>query len=166
FFQAEDGIRDRNVTGVQTCALPICAGGRGQFQHRRQRGQGAAQLVGGVADERDLGGARGVEAGEHGVHRARQSRDLVLGLRDRDAFAPAGHGALGDARADRLHRPEHPALARWTNTAVTRPATGTKARNRTAPAVSIVSYRSVSVPTSTPKVSPPTFTPTEVTRRS
>src|SRR5699024_744994 len=25
-FQAEDGIRDRNVTGVQTCALPICAG--------------------------------------------------------------------------------------------------------------------------------------------
>src|SRR5207249_5368486 len=26
FFQAEDGIRDRNVTGVQTCALPICEG--------------------------------------------------------------------------------------------------------------------------------------------
>src|SRR5699024_11920970 len=25
FFQAEDGIRDRNVTGVQTCALPISA---------------------------------------------------------------------------------------------------------------------------------------------
>src|SRR5699024_1816543 len=24
FVQAEDGIRDRNVTGVQTCALPIC----------------------------------------------------------------------------------------------------------------------------------------------
>src|SRR5688500_6339689 len=23
FFQAEDGIRDYNVTGVQTCALPI-----------------------------------------------------------------------------------------------------------------------------------------------
>src|SRR5699024_12139315 len=23
FFKAEDGIRDRNVTGVQTCALPI-----------------------------------------------------------------------------------------------------------------------------------------------
>src|SRR5699024_12233979 len=26
FFQAEDGIRDRNVTGVQTCALPISSG--------------------------------------------------------------------------------------------------------------------------------------------
>src|SRR5437868_8876933 len=26
FFQAEDGIRDRHVTGVQTCALPISHG--------------------------------------------------------------------------------------------------------------------------------------------
>src|SRR5699024_12183517 len=26
FCQAEDGIRDRNVTGVQTCALPIFSG--------------------------------------------------------------------------------------------------------------------------------------------
>src|SRR5260370_2474047 len=31
FFQAEDGIRDSSVTGVQTCALPICRfGGMGQ----------------------------------------------------------------------------------------------------------------------------------------
>src|SRR3989442_5832981 len=36
FFQAEDGIRDADVTGVQTCALPIsvrCAWPR----HRRDR---------------------------------------------------------------------------------------------------------------------------------
>src|SRR5256885_11000172 len=26
FFQAEDGIRDYKVTGVQTCALPISSG--------------------------------------------------------------------------------------------------------------------------------------------
>ena len=26
FFQAEDGIRDWSVTGVQTCALPISEG--------------------------------------------------------------------------------------------------------------------------------------------
>src|SRR5699024_11569813 len=26
YFEAEDGIRDRNVTGVQTCALPILIG--------------------------------------------------------------------------------------------------------------------------------------------
>src|SRR5687768_18572112 len=29
FFQAEDGIRDVAVTGVQTCALPISAGNAG-----------------------------------------------------------------------------------------------------------------------------------------
>src|SRR6266513_1447377 len=54
FFQAEDGIRDRNVTGVQTCALPISAlriskpnlqetlkeGGRGSGGGK-QRAQGA-----------------------------------------------------------------------------------------------------------------------------
>src|SRR5437870_13005430 len=28
FFQAEDGIRDGHVTGVQTCALPICSWAR------------------------------------------------------------------------------------------------------------------------------------------
>src|SRR5574339_1183160 len=31
FFQAEDGIRDRLVTGVQTCALPICPGASGMI---------------------------------------------------------------------------------------------------------------------------------------
>src|SRR3712207_9475260 len=33
FFQAEDGIRDIGVTGVQTCALPILTGplGRGSL---------------------------------------------------------------------------------------------------------------------------------------
>src|SRR6267143_468786 len=30
FFQAEDGIRDGTVTGVQTCALPI-SGGHGMM---------------------------------------------------------------------------------------------------------------------------------------
>src|SRR2546426_3415138 len=36
FFQAEDGIRDYKVTGVQTCALPIAsqAGGRSQGSQR------------------------------------------------------------------------------------------------------------------------------------
>src|SRR3989475_9772510 len=32
FFQAEDGIRDLTVTGVQTCALPICQLSGGQQQ--------------------------------------------------------------------------------------------------------------------------------------
>src|SRR2546430_15091524 len=35
FFQAEDGIRDLTVTGVQTCALPICLCGGDALQARR-----------------------------------------------------------------------------------------------------------------------------------
>src|SRR5256884_7120951 len=31
FFQAEDGIRDVAVTGVQTCALPISGGAEGMY---------------------------------------------------------------------------------------------------------------------------------------
>src|SRR5699024_12135971 len=33
FVQAEDGIRDRSVTGVQTCALPISGAERGDPDH-------------------------------------------------------------------------------------------------------------------------------------
>src|SRR2546425_3931305 len=53
FFQAEDGIRDKLVTGVQTCALPICRGcgsppprgaarrvARGDGDRRQERGGG------------------------------------------------------------------------------------------------------------------------------
>src|SRR5699024_11624380 len=34
---AEDGIRDRNVTGVQTCALPIFRGWGAYYQHGATR---------------------------------------------------------------------------------------------------------------------------------
>src|SRR2546430_521832 len=34
FFQAEDGIRDLTVTGVQTCALPILVTGRGAVNQK------------------------------------------------------------------------------------------------------------------------------------
>src|SRR2546430_9671197 len=37
FFQAEDGIRDLTVTGVQTCALPI-------FEYRADRAQSYVAL--------------------------------------------------------------------------------------------------------------------------
>src|SRR5207247_6759740 len=35
FFQAEDGIRDPLVTGVQTCALPISASAAAGFADRQ-----------------------------------------------------------------------------------------------------------------------------------
>src|SRR6267143_4045188 len=69
FFQAEDGIRDGTVTGVQTCALPIWArtlgaervrnprAGRRRFLEQRRRlgldARGKAEIegpVGGVHD--------------------------------------------------------------------------------------------------------------------
>src|SRR5260370_13909807 len=41
FFQAEDGIRDSSVTGVQTCALPICESAlhfcSRQLQHKHRQ---------------------------------------------------------------------------------------------------------------------------------
>src|SRR5690606_40849645 len=50
--QAEDGIRDFHVTGVQTCALPIFqglghafAGGGGGGRSRRSGGLGAARVL-------------------------------------------------------------------------------------------------------------------------
>src|SRR2546427_6567407 len=44
FFQAEDGIRDLTVTGVQTCALPIWPAGWRQ-QRRRPAGRAAGGIV-------------------------------------------------------------------------------------------------------------------------
>src|SRR3989442_6982576 len=42
FFQAEDGIRDADVTGVQTCALPISSARRHRVRAllRHVRGEG------------------------------------------------------------------------------------------------------------------------------
>src|SRR5256885_11474729 len=64
FFQAEDGIRDYKVTGVQTCALPI--------SQRRARRAGARRP-----------GACRAEARTHLQSRARRaSRDAGRGRTD------------------------------------------------------------------------------------
>src|SRR2546430_12984706 len=60
FFQAEDGIRDLTVTGVQTCALPISPA-RSRRAHGRSAQAGTVSADGGRAaghdhlraDERD-----------------------------------------------------------------------------------------------------------------
>src|SRR5207302_5272758 len=50
FFQAEDGIRDFHVTGVQTCALPISARGRREIRELNDRSDRlAARLLGAVS---------------------------------------------------------------------------------------------------------------------
>src|SRR5688572_32234224 len=45
FFQAEDGIRDLTVTGVQTCALPICVRGTNMYGVLNTQGQTRALKV-------------------------------------------------------------------------------------------------------------------------
>src|SRR5476649_3077485 len=72
FFQAEDGIRDHCVTGVQTCALPIChtghAIGRREHRERAPRSSVAAHAR---SEERrvgksvDLGGRRIIKKKKH-----------------------------------------------------------------------------------------------------
>src|SRR2546427_8549776 len=44
FFQAEDGIRDLTVTGVQTCALPICSTASSGRLVRFQRASGPTPI--------------------------------------------------------------------------------------------------------------------------
>src|SRR5205085_5520266 len=62
FFQAEDGIRDLTVTGVQTCALPISrlAGrtrrGARRARRRRTRRDGARRAVATSRGDRRVGG--------------------------------------------------------------------------------------------------------------
>src|SRR5690606_40860967 len=58
FFQAEDGIRDFHVTGVQTCALPICVAGEHRpADHLAEQLQGrfAALRVAQRSEERRVG---------------------------------------------------------------------------------------------------------------
>src|SRR5205823_8938322 len=46
YFQAEDGIRDKLVTGVQTCALPIWKGRKGFLREQRGRPYPASHPTG------------------------------------------------------------------------------------------------------------------------
>src|SRR5262249_59279503 len=49
FFQAEDGIRDWSVTGVQTCALPILHESRQQAEQHQTEAEDVAAGVDKVA---------------------------------------------------------------------------------------------------------------------
>src|SRR5206468_9146937 len=76
-FQAEDGIRDLIVTGVQTCALPILIAGMAYGWERRfttgrrvvSWGETAIAPSGGMAlPPADLGNVVGMAAGDyHGL---------------------------------------------------------------------------------------------------
>src|SRR3712207_9595918 len=79
FFQAEDGIRDIGVTGVQTCALPIWVL-RGAGRHHPRRRQRAGEGLPGYLPplrrrlrHRHAGGRRPEDGG------VRDRKSVVLG---------------------------------------------------------------------------------------
>src|SRR5699024_7500761 len=79
-FQAEDGIRDRNVTGVQTCALPILvAVGEAARDHHRVD---TLEVGVGVPERHGLRTGPG-----DGARRV----DVVQGARERDDTDPCTH---------------------------------------------------------------------------
>src|SRR3712207_6903376 len=93
FFQAEDGIRDIGVTGVQTCALPIWAallvrrsGGRWGRSERRDR-RGGPRLR-----PQRTGGLRGDDLRERTWlgcdHDAARSGERRVGKEGRSRWAP------------------------------------------------------------------------------
>src|SRR5438093_1875481 len=65
FLQAEDGIRDWSVTGVQTCALPISW--LPLVRQLRPRGERGVVMREGLvrAGRRDLGADRAVQRSDH-----------------------------------------------------------------------------------------------------
>src|SRR5437868_8305542 len=77
FFQAEDGIRDRNVTGVQTCALPISRLG--------VHGAGAVHLLalGERGDEQPQRHVRRAEQEEAGIAEEDRSEERRVGKEGR-----------------------------------------------------------------------------------
>src|SRR3712207_8643558 len=91
FFQAEDGIRDIGVTGVQTCALPISVVGRRHPEvavtlGQAERVEGHAPDLARAAVRRPVGGAD-VEAVERGRRRGR-SEERRVGKECRSRWSP------------------------------------------------------------------------------
>src|SRR5699024_11417265 len=95
-----DGIRDRNVTGVQTCALPILKG-TVPFSARILCGRGRVRVVIEISsDERGAAHALG-----QGVDEQQQSdRDDALEHADRSGQGevPAGHADVVDVQVQDL----------------------------------------------------------------
>src|SRR2546430_3953652 len=84
FFQAEDGIRDLTVTGVQTCALPIwapCVGYQSEADYRRMIDDVLLFLEGKTVDVRTRLRERMHEASQRlDYERAAQLRDALKWL--------------------------------------------------------------------------------------
>src|SRR6266545_6152766 len=67
FFQAEDGIRDKLVTGVQTCALPIYRTERGDARGGDEHVDAAERLDRARDEARHLGVVANVRGDDEGT---------------------------------------------------------------------------------------------------
>src|SRR2546425_10911970 len=117
FFQAEDGIRDKLVTGVQTCALPIPTTGPARALARivptvsRNNGRPVASTA--AERARLIATATGMRARRRmdtGVFRGRAGKDRYTSM----ATAPPTPTAAGKIvrvlRAAHLHDPRRETL--------------------------------------------------------
>src|SRR2546430_247443 len=96
FFQAEDGIRDLTVTGVQTCALPISRARDGRAS--RDRHSAVSAPAGGRRDAvRAPAAVWRAAAGPDALERAR-----VLAAGGEQLLGPQRHRAPASLRAS-LH---------------------------------------------------------------
>src|SRR2546425_12251613 len=97
FFQAEDGIRDKLVTGVQTCALPIYA------RERRRGGVHGARARGRQVRRQDgerRGGGGEPRRRRGGLHGERRHPHLHVRLRRGDDRERVDRGGDGEGELD------------------------------------------------------------------
>src|SRR3712207_6864254 len=91
FFQAEDGIRDIGVTGVQTCALPISRVTAPPWRRRRRRRlQGGLRAHPGWTGD-NLGGVRAclaVWSGRGHLEETVRSEERRVGKECRSRWSP------------------------------------------------------------------------------
>src|SRR2546425_7336858 len=140
FFQAEDGIRDKLVTGVQTCALPISASPRGG--ERQARG----------------------EAGRAREGRGREDRRPVTAQRARSlSSVPAASRHMGHTLAQPRSAENSPRTAMTTPSAilaaaaVARPTTAPHPTRTAVPGVRDREYSNTTAPANEPRNAPITL---------
>src|SRR5205085_6305334 len=104
FFQAEDGIRDLTVTGVQTCALPISVIRRAEL-HGARRDEVDYKITAHVADILTRGRERVTgEGGRDVVAATSKIRESVMAARIGLRRQRTGLTVGGDADCDAADR--------------------------------------------------------------
>src|SRR2546430_13074116 len=92
FFQAEDGIRDLTVTGVQTCALPIstagCAHRQRSYRHLRRTELSQQVRVHDASIQLARRSAQRVKSESAEVRRRARSEERRVGKEGRSRWSP------------------------------------------------------------------------------